>query len=323
MRKVTESVYITFVALLLLAATTACNSDNDIPFEPEPGLSGMRPPTVNSSEYADCVFEWMPAPGQFINEPLPEMEWTASTTAAEATLWAQNRLQEHEFVSLGAFGGYIVTGFDHSVVNTGSGYELGIIGNSFNSGLGHSNEPGIVYVMQDTNGNGLPDDTWYELRGSDTLSETTVRNYAVTYYRPEADGQPVEWTDNLGETGEVPYVEMFHSQPTYYPVWVKADSYTLKGTRLASHNSIDPSTGYWTNPPYDWGYVDNQGADNVKFLDFANCNRFRISDAIDSSGKPVKLPYIDFVKVQTGVCSASGWLGEVSTEVMGIVDLTF
>ena len=39
-----------------------------------------------------------------------------------------------------------------------------IQGNAFDS----SNEPGIVWVMQDVNGNGLPDDEWYELRGSET-----------------------------------------------------------------------------------------------------------------------------------------------------------
>ena len=62
------------------------------------------------------------------------------------------------WVSLGGFGGYIVVGFDHSIDNSGD-YDLGILGNSFSG----SSEPGIVWVMQDENGNGLPDDTWYEL----------------------------------------------------------------------------------------------------------------------------------------------------------------
>ena len=52
----------------------------------------------------------------------------------------------------------------------------------------------------------------------------------------------------------------------------------------------------------------------------ANANHFRISDAIDANGKHKDLEYIDFVKVQVAVNTKSGWLGEVSTEVLGFYD---
>ena len=52
----------------------------------------------------------------------------------------------------------------------------------------------------------------------------------------------------------------------------------------------------------------------------ANANHFRISDAIDANGNHKELKYIDFVKVQVGVNTKSGWLGEVSTEVFGFYD---
>ena len=314
--------YYALTAILLSIGLVACNSDNDIPYEPDPELSGMRPVTVNSSADADCVYDWTPAPGQFINETLPGTDWSSATTLHDACVWAKARLDERLFVSLGGFGGYIVVGFDHSIVNTGSGYEIGVLGNAFNSGMGHSNEPGIVYVMKDTNGNGQPDDTWYELRGSDTFADGTIQNYSVTYYRPVGDCMPVKWVDIFGQNGEIPYVEMFHKQSSYYPVWVTPDSYTLSGTCLSPRNGQDPSTGNWSNDPFDWGYADNRGSDNISYQDNPNCNRFRISDAIDKNGNSVNLPYIDFVKIQTGVNSASGWLGEVSTEVLGVVDLS-
>lgn len=41
-----------------------------------------------------------------------------------------------------------------------------------------------MWVMQDVNGNGLPDDTWYQLKGSEYGKEETIETYAVTYYRP-------------------------------------------------------------------------------------------------------------------------------------------
>jgi len=49
-------------------------------------------------------------------------------------------------------------------------------------------------------------------------------------------------------------------------------------------------------------------------------NHFRISDAVTFDGLPANLQYIDFIKVQTGLNTKSGWLGEVSTEVMDFVD---
>ena len=44
--------------------------------------------------------------------------------------------------------------------------------------------------------------------------------------------------------------------------------------------------------------------------------------ALRSVLEPVKLQYIDFIKVQCGVLSKSGWLGEISTEVFSFEDLS-
>lgn len=309
----------------LIVSATACNSDGVItPDDPTPGQpsKGPRPVTSASKKEVARVFEWTPAPGQFINDPTGGTEWPDNLTAQQAADRALERFDKQYTVSLGAFGGYIVAGFDHSVLNTG-GNEIGIYGNAFINATGNSNEPGIVYVMQDTNGNGLPDDTWYELAGSDTFKPGTRRQYAVTYFRPSGNRQSVSWTDNFGNSGEVRYNESYHSQPTYFPVWIKADSYTLSGTCLEARNVYNEATGNWDNNPYEWGYADNMGSDNTAYNGHNNLNRFSISNAIDSDGKPVVLPYIDFVKVQTGVNASSGWLGELSTEIAGIIDLTF
>ena len=230
-------------------------------------------------------------------------------------------MKEKNFVSLGGFGGYIIVGFDHSIDNTGS-YDFGVEGNSFKG----SSEPGIVWVMQDENGNGKPDDTWFELKGSETGKEATVRNYAVTYYRPAEPQQPVKWTDNLGNEGEVDYLKQFHKQDYYYPLWITADSYTLTGTCLEARNYDQSGNGtYWVQAEYDWGYADNFSeidrlSDGNNANASANANYFKISNAIDEKGNPVDLKYIDFIKVQTGCNTKSGWLGENSTEVFGFFD---
>ena len=306
---------ITLAALVCL--TCGCNKDDEVTTPVNPGGddpsgddTGAIQRLITASSTASCneVFYFLPAPGQFVNERYD------ATTMEEACAYAMERFETGQYVSLGAFGGYLVAGFDHSIVNTG-GYDFAVIGNSFDG----SSEPGIVWVMQDENRNGKPDDTWYELAGSETGKESTIQDYAVTYYRPEEAGQSVRWTDNRGGEGTVDYLAAYHKQDYYYPAWVTENSYTLRGTRLEARNYDQSGNGTnWIQPAYDWGYADNFSAKDRLKNDKANY--FKISDAVDADLKPVDLPFIDFVKVQTALCTKSGWLGENSTEVCGMFD---
>jgi len=284
----------------------------------------QRPGTGNHSKYQNKVYEWVPAPGQFIGETAIGGMTGNETTLESANAWADQRLTDQNFVSLGGFGGYIIVGFDHSIARTDNDYDFAIQGNAFNSQSGGSNEPGVVWVMQDINHNGLPDDEWYELRGSETGKEGTIQDYAVTYYKPSAPQMNVEWTDSEGESGHIDYLQQYHRQDYYYPAWIPSDTYTLRGTRLSAKNRQDPGTGYWANEAYDWGYADNMGSDRLKGNNSddgsGQRNGFKISNAIYPDGSPVDLQYIDFIKVQVGVNAKSGWLGEISTEVFSFQD---
>lgn len=273
------------------------------------------------SPYATQVFEYTPAPGQYINDTGTGGMPDPISTPEEAALWACGRLEKKLFISLGAFGGYISVGFDHEVVNSQGDYDFAIFGNAFLSATGGSSEPGTVWVMEDTNANGLPDDVWYELRGSEYHDPSTIHGYSVTYHRPSEAGQPVEWSDSLGESGTIAYIKTFHSQDSYYPAWIHEDSYTLSGTRLAPRTECDPETGFWVSRPFTWGYADNMGEDSTALDGMQQANRFRISDAVDTEGNPVGLRAISFVKVQTAVLAQSGPLGEISTEILGFYDL--
>jgi hypothetical protein len=312
----------------ILLVSSSCNIDEDITTDLGKG-EFYRARTAESKADWNKVYEYTPAPGQFINELKTGGFDGTQTTPEAAVAYAEARMSQTTadgtpnpiWVSLGGFGGYIVVGFDHSIDNSG-GYDIGILGNSFSG----SSEPGIVWVMQDENGNGLPDDTWYELAGSETGKAETIQNYAVTYYRPTEPKQPVKWTDNQGNSGEIDYLKQFHRQDYYYPLWIEADSYTLTGTRLEPRNYDASGNGtYWVNVEYDWGYADNFSpidrlTDDDNAGASANANHFKISNAIDANGKHKELKYIDFVKVQVGVNTKSGWLGEVSTEVFGFYD---
>jgi hypothetical protein len=110
------------------------------------------------------------------------------------------------------------------------------------------------------------------------------------------------------------YRNTFHNQP-YYPQWISDSELTFNGTKLAN-NYIDESGNgsYYVQYAYPWGYADN--APNTD--EMSNMN---IEWAVDADGNPVHLPAIDFVKIYTAVNQYCGWLGETSTEVMGVTDL--
>lgn len=307
-------------ASLAAAALVACGCNFSKTIE-TPSLGPYyRAADGKSSVYASKVCDYTPAPGQFINDAATKLNGIRTPEAACA--WALERLGSRKFVSLGGFGGYIVVTFDHSIVNMG-GDDFAIYCNALSGG----SEPGIVYVAVDDNGNGIPDDTWYELRGSDSDSEYTLHDYSVTYIRPTGSGEAVLWRDSEGQQGSIDYLAAYHSQATYYPEWIDAAQYTLSGTRLKAFNYDRSGDGtYWINPDYGWGYADNYGSDIFDISSDSAVtlrgNTFRISNAMNADGSAANLKYIDFIKVQTAVNAKSGWLGELSTEVCGFEDLS-
>ncbi len=267
------------------------------------------------------VIEYMPAPGQFINtEP-----WGHPSSANSIIGGINGSL------SLGAFGGYVVFRFEHPVVNHPDnpyGVDFIIFGNPTSQWA----EPGIVSVMKDENGNGLPDGTWYELAGSDHFFSSTVHNDTITYHNPDQDGAAdVRWTDNAGQSGYV-FANPYHEH-TYYPdsslfPSVNHEKYSLSGTRIKGYvDTSNPAT--ITSRRRAFGYADNQlrGTpphhipDNPYTPDAENAggDGFDISWAVDSSGNYVDLDKIHFIKVHTAMLAHGGWLGEVSTEITGAV----
>lgn len=253
----------------------------------------LRPITDDSKAFVTELLNYTPAPGQFINKKPGNLES------------AESIIEGRGLVSLGGWGGSVTYAFDHTVLNHADKNDLIIYGNAMPT----FSEPGIIYVMQDDNANGLPDDIWYEIKGSGHDLEGTDRAYKITYFRPANAEDDVAWEDSKGNTGSIAK-NAFHKQ-AYYPEWITEDSYTISGT-LLSDNNIDMSNpSYITSKPFEYGYADNtSGGDHID-----------LADAIDADGNPVNLSGIDFIKIQTGVQANMGWLGELSTEVTGIADL--
>ena len=284
-----------FLLTLLAASTllTACSKDDNENPEPEQVVT-IRPVNAQSNAYVTTLLGYTPAPGQAINKGIGTQD------AAKTILGTKG------MVCLGAFGGYIILGFDHTVLNQENKEDLMIYGNAF-SGFA---EPGVVWVMQDSNNNGLADDTWYELAGSAQNSAGLIRNYAITYTRPATAASDVTWTDNQGGSGVVK-TNVFNKQ-AYYPEWIATNTYTLTGTLLPSTNIKTSTSGIITSEAFAYGYADNT----------PNGDKVDIANAIDSKGNKVVLKGIDFVKIQTGIPYNLGSLGDLSTEVTGVADLS-
>jgi len=258
-----------------------------------------------SSAYISTVFEYVYAPGQnatqakqtdtvnFIGEPKTDKGW----------------------LYLGGFGGYVIAGFDHNVLNgEGADFEVYAL-------QGASPEPAVVYVMSDTNGDGKPNETWYELKGNQF--DNSKHNYWVRYFKAVSDSANVTWKDSNGNTGEL----KSGFGPKYTSGWwwqpIPTDSITFVGTRLpdAFDNNSSNNSEYWVVPRdrFTWGY-----AENVFGTDYETTvggNKLDISNTVDAVGNSVNLPHIRFVKVQSAVFQQTGWLNEVSSEVRGAKDL--
>ena len=311
------------------------------------------------------VYQYCPAPGQFVNtmpacrvgEPIDSVlarcqasicghvDTTTVTFHGQVvtrvdTVWAQG------MVTLGGYGGYVVVGFDHPVVNMHD-YDFEIWGNAFYSELaatGGSCEPGVVMVGVDVDGDGLPSDAdkWYELAGSEYNHPTTQHHYAITYYRPDENKQRtpsttdpalndttyIRWTSNDVNPDSISgYMSRntFHNQP-YWPLWLQdVDALSFTGAKLrcnAVNSGAPGAENYFVLNYFGWGYVDNLPNNPARRpQEGTNYNPgFKIDWAVDDQGRHVNLTHIDFVKVYNAVNQYCGWIGETSTEVAGGID---
>jgi hypothetical protein len=248
----------------------------------------------DSSAFITKLVEYHYAPGQ---HAFTAYSATPENFVGKPSYLCTNPTTQKTVVSLGGWGGYIVGKFNHNVLNA--------IGNDFIvlCGSSPSPEPAVVYVMSDENGNGLPDETWYELKGSEFSSTQTVRAYQVTYYKPAVIPGYVTWKDNKGNADTL---KAGYGTSTTTNLWWKdtnLDSVVFTGTRLpkAYYNENATGTQSWVIYPslFTWGYAEN--AAGTDFNSTYKGNEFNISNAVDDNGNQVTLSSIRFVKVQTGV----------------------
>ena len=306
--------------------------------------SSVVSPPEGSNPYITKVLDYMPAVGQFVNKLPVYKEGDTQEDMNRKVLEAIGN-NKKGMVTLGGYGGYVIVGFDHTIENKEGLRDFRVIANAFYAEAnpdadnieGGSCEPGIIMVAYDANGNQTPDENeWYEIEGSSHVDPTLepwyqkavdnnnnvnfYNDYEITYHKPSSEPSNIEewatyikWEDNKSQLG-YKVKNQFHRQP-YFPLWYEGDKLTFKGSCLPQ-NGIDESGvgNYYVLYKFRYGYMDNE----VNDLDNSAID---IDWAINNKGQRVKLPGVDFIKIYTGVNQENGWLGENSTEVMGVNDL--
>ena len=274
------------------------------------------------AQYIAELLEYTPAPGQLIN--------TSPWGTPEGARSIEGSI--NGTLSLGAFGGFAIFRFEQPVENDARnpfGVDFTIFGNA----MPDWSEPAVVWVMKDDNENGEPDDTWYELAGSDHWFSGTLKNHRVNYLNPGgASAADIPWEDQLGNQGII-RANSIYTQ-TYYPLHdsfphIEPHSHELAGTLLLGM-VFEHSTGI-KSLRRTFGYADNQLRGSAPFtlpdnpytreLENSGGDAFDISWAVDSGGNYMDLDRVHFIKVQSGLLADGGRLGELSTELSGAVDV--
>lgn len=231
--------------------------------------------------------------------------------------YARSKYDDGGNLNLGAFGGYIVLQFDHTVVNTYGKRDLYI-------NCRQTNSPLSIQVAYDANKNGIVDENeWYEIAGSEHHKSTTIKDYAITYFAPDLskefvpgkyswqiDIESVKWTDNKNGSGYITQTDEWGYSGDNFPSWIN-DSYTLKGTKLylPTKDVSDGEGTQWNIGTFEWGYGG------------AKDSNIDISWAVDKDGNKVHLPGINFIRLYNPVFTEIGSSDLLTSSFYSVEDL--
>lgn len=279
--------------------------------------------TQNYNPYITSIFDFEPAPGMFANDVYKD-----GFKKEDVVRTALGRINETNVgyqLDLGGFGGSIIVGFDHTVVNVSGQNDFKIYGGDLTD-KANPPAPGIIYVAYDKNGNGKPDeDEWYEIIGSQHTKANTIKNFKITYHK-KAVGVPVvvsgpndmfsdrEHIFCENNSPETYYMPKSKSKKEYYPLWATQTSVTYEGTKLnVDFVTARPGqTTLWNFTPPEWGYANAVNPD------------IDIDWAVDKNGNKANLPGINFIKVVNCVSEPMGLCHQQSsmaTKFAGAADL--
>lgn len=282
--------------------------------------------TTNYNPFVTAIYNFNPAPGMFAND-----FYTEGSSKEDVMQIALGRISETSVgypIDLGGFGGSIVVGFDHTVVNIAGKKDFRVYGGKMPNGLiptGNPPAPGLIYVAYDKNKNGKPDeDEWYEIIGSQHTKENTIKDFKITYAKPAATKPLVSpsrlWIDVEHVFCENNQKETYYlakpagTEKDFYPSWIAQNTMTFEGMKLNVdfETARAGQTTLWNFTPPEWGYVNAVNPD------------IDIDWAVDKSGNKANLPGVDFIKIVNCVSEPMGLCmqqSSMATQFSGAADL--
>ncbi|MBX3351357.1 MAG: hypothetical protein KF684_00340 [Phycisphaeraceae bacterium] len=275
--------------------------------------------------FASEVVQYLPAPGQFVNDP----DFNNPARALGAPVGGgTNNADLSKLVTLGGFGGSITLRFASTVWNdpcNPMGLDAIVFGNAvYVSGDPRRRfaEAAHIEISLDANGNGIADDQWYIIRGSSLPSIPATALRTQQWDDDESTPAPpmdIFWYPfSLGFVG--PYTTVAYELPSSFaqqiislPAGATAEAiygYADFTPVMALPGGVDP-IDFYTIPddPFNIGITPGSGGGDA----------FDIAWAVHPiTGEPANLPGFDFIRITTGVDAISGFFGEISAEIGGV-----
>lgn len=268
------------------------------------------------SPFASRVVEYAPAPGQFVNDPNFNDPERALGPPSSGGTYAPNN---ESVVTLGGFGGFIVLGFDHTVLDeplNPLGLDAIVFSNAYWVGGNpdrHWAECATIEISRDVNANGLADDEWFLIPGSHLAPplSLTPHNWGgglITYaYRLPASPFEALVVENPDAGTEY---EGIFGYAEYSPSLFLGD---LDGDDEIDDHEI-AAEDFYTVPddPFEVGMTPGSGGGDA----------FDIAWAVNpETGEPANLDGFDFIRITTSVDFFHPTLGEKSSEIDAVADV--
>ncbi|MBI9103667.1 MAG: hypothetical protein JEY99_14730 [Spirochaetales bacterium] len=338
--------------LSILCFITACGFNNP---GYNPGEVGYTPPGWTDPElfyeeeeyFASRVVDYRQAPGQFYKSSDYSIENNVEKLLGPPSGGGIFGSDNSSIVSLGMAGGYVILQFDVPIENhpdNMGGYDFIVFGNSFWSGGSPESplrEPGVIEIMEDENGDGIPNDIWYLIPGSHlSVSDLPVDiNYSVQWY--DTVDSTLSWSVQPGSLSgtqlfsdsqawwnsqaENPaYFDhvyllpdsVYYSTGGFAAVWGSADSAptSVLGDLNGDGDTKDMEDYPGIKPSWFYTVPDTHG-DNRIDDGSGGGSAIKIEWAVDADFISAELDRISWIKISSASLKIHDALGELSCEV--------
>ena len=248
--------------------------------------------------WADAVVHYAPGLGALLKD--------SSKAVGEPLGGGPSTPNNDGVVSLGGQGGVLALRFNTPVADDPDnpfGLDCIVYSNAFWTGGNPQvkfQEPAIIEISEDVNGNGIPDDPWYLIPGSRAFP------YVPFPEVTEPTGQSNSETDPYLLAGNIRNPNLFDADPGN-------DNEEYNWGYCEMTPSVTPYLDNYVRPddPHIVGLTPRSGGGDA----------FDIAWAVDAEGNPAGLTRFHFIRITSFISRNFGALGTASPEIDAVADV--